>query len=60
MMIYLDDDSAAGLLARLLRQDGHDVQLPADVGLSGADDVVHLTHAAKQDRVLLPAIIAIS
>ncbi|HVC95344.1 MAG TPA: HEAT repeat domain-containing protein [Pirellulales bacterium] len=28
MKIYLDDDSAAGLLVRLLRQAGHDVQRP--------------------------------
>ena len=52
MRIYLDDDSAAPLLARLLRQAGHDVQFPADVGLSGEDDVVHLTHAVKDDRAL--------
>jgi predicted nuclease of predicted toxin-antitoxin system len=53
MRIYLDDDSAAQLLARLLRQAGHEVQIPADVGLSGEDDAVHLTHAVKDDRVLL-------
>jgi DNA-binding response OmpR family regulator len=53
MRVYLDDDSAALLLARLLRQAGHDVELPADVGLSGEDDAVHLTHASKYDRVLL-------
>ena len=41
MRVYLDDDSAALLLARLLRQAGHDVELPADVGLSGEDDAVH-------------------
>jgi hypothetical protein len=53
MRIYLDDDSAAQLLARLLRQAGHEVQIPADVGLLGEDDAVHLTHAVKDDRVLL-------
>jgi hypothetical protein len=53
MKIYLDDDSAAGLLARLLRLAGNDVQFPGDVGLSGADDAVHLTHAVKDDRALL-------
>jgi predicted nuclease of predicted toxin-antitoxin system len=53
MRIYLDDDSAAPLLARLLVQAGHDVQLPADVGLSGEDDAVHLTHAVRNDRSLL-------
>jgi hypothetical protein len=29
MRLYLDDDSAAALLARLLRQAGHDVRVPA-------------------------------
>jgi hypothetical protein len=52
MRLYLDDDSAAALLARLLRNAGHDVQLPADMSLSGEDDVIHMTHAAKDDRVL--------
>jgi predicted nuclease of predicted toxin-antitoxin system len=53
MMIYLDDDSASALLARLLRQAGHDAQLPADIGLSGADDSVHLAHAIRQVRICL-------
>jgi predicted nuclease of predicted toxin-antitoxin system len=53
MRLYLDDDSAASHLARLLRHAGHDVQLPSDVGLSGEDDAVHLTYAAKDVRVLL-------
>ena len=53
MKFYLDDDSAAMLLARLLQQAGHDIQVPADVGLSGEDDAVHLTHAVKHDRILL-------
>jgi predicted nuclease of predicted toxin-antitoxin system len=53
MRLYLDDDSAATLLARLLRQAGHDVETPIDAGLPGEDDVVHLTYAVKNDRVLL-------
>ena len=53
MRIYLDDDSAARLLARLLRQAAHDVQFPTDVGLSGENDAVHLTHAVRDDRVVL-------
>jgi predicted nuclease of predicted toxin-antitoxin system len=53
MRLYLDDDSASPLLSRLLRQGGHDVQMPADVGLSGEDDAVHLTYAVKDDRALL-------
>ena len=53
MRIYLDDDSAASLLVRLLRQAGHEVQIPTDVGLWGEDDSVHLSHAVEDDRVLL-------
>jgi Domain of unknown function (DUF5615) len=53
MRIYLDDDSAAFLLSRFLRQDGHDVQSPADTSLTGEDDAVHLTHASEDNRVLL-------
>ena len=53
MRVYLDDDSASGLLTRLLRQAGHDVQIPNDVGLAGQDDVIHLTHAVREDRVCL-------
>jgi hypothetical protein len=53
MRLYLDDDSAAALLARLLRQAGHDVEIPADARLTGEDDVVHLTYAVKEDRVFL-------
>jgi Domain of unknown function (DUF5615) len=52
MTIYLDDDIAAGLLALLLRKDGHDVVVPADVGLDGAHDPVHLTRAIRDGRVL--------
>jgi hypothetical protein len=53
MRIYLDDDSAAVLLATLLHQAGHDVQRPVDVGMAGEDDAVHLAHAVLEDRVLL-------
>jgi predicted nuclease of predicted toxin-antitoxin system len=53
MKLYLDDDSAAKLLAALLRSAGHDVQLPADVGLSKAHDPVHLVQAVQEDRALL-------
>jgi predicted nuclease of predicted toxin-antitoxin system len=53
MRIYLDDDSAASLLIRLLQQAGHDSATPTDVGLAGEDDAVHLTEAVKDDRVLL-------
>jgi hypothetical protein len=53
MNLYLDDDSVDALLVRLLRQAGHDVQLPQDVGQRGSHDAVHLRHAIRTDRVLL-------
>jgi hypothetical protein len=53
MRLYLDDDSASALLVRLLRQAGHDVQIPIDVGMGGEDDPVHLAHAIRDARVLL-------
>lgn len=53
MMLYLDDDSASVLLARLLVHAGHDVQIPADVGRSGDEDPIHLAHAIRVGRVLL-------
>jgi hypothetical protein len=40
MRLYLDDDSAGALLTRYLAQAGHDVEIPADVGLTGDDDPV--------------------
>ncbi len=53
MRLYLDDDSADALLVALLRQAGHDVQVPADVGMKGEFDSVHLTHSVREDRVLV-------
>jgi hypothetical protein len=53
MNLYLDDDSAKALLAKLLRKGGHQVIVPADVGLSGADDAEHLLHTVQQSLVLL-------
>ena len=54
MRLYLDDDIVDGLLVKLLRKAGHDVQVPSDIGRYGADDPVHLTHAVTADRVFLP------
>jgi predicted nuclease of predicted toxin-antitoxin system len=51
--LYLDDDSVDTLLIRLLRHAGHAVQIPADVGISGDDDSVHLAYAIGADRILL-------
>jgi hypothetical protein len=53
MRIYLDDDSAANLLVRLLGQSGCEVQIPSAVGLAGEDDAVHLTFAISDDRAIL-------
>jgi len=53
MTLYLDDDIAWPLLAKLLRDAGHDVQLPGDIGMSGSEDPVHLTRAIRDGRVFL-------
>jgi hypothetical protein len=53
MNLYLDDDSAKASLARLLRAAGHQVVIPADVGLAGVSDPRHLTHTVQQHLVLL-------
>ena len=53
MRLYLDDDSASALLSRLLRNAGHDVRLPAEIGMSGENDAVHLMHAVLEDRICL-------
>jgi predicted nuclease of predicted toxin-antitoxin system len=53
MRLYLDDDSVSGRLVSFLQQAGHDVMIPADVNLSGQDDVVHLTRAVEEHRVML-------
>ena len=53
MRLYLDDDSIAVVLVRLLRQAGHDLLLPSEAGLSGDSDAVHFEHAIREQRVLL-------
>ena len=53
MRLYVDDDSVDPGLIRLLRRDGHDVQVPADVGLAGSSDQVHLAHAIRDLRAIL-------
>ena len=53
MRLYLDEDSVSSLLVRLLVQAGHDVAIPADTGLAGEWDPIHLTHAIVNDRLLL-------
>jgi hypothetical protein len=53
MMIYLDDDSTASQLVRALRQAGHDVRTPAEAGLAGAHDALHLRQAIREGRSLV-------
>lgn len=53
MLLYLDDDFIEGVLVKLLRKAGHDVIIPADASLSGADDPAHLTHAISTGRLLM-------
>jgi len=53
MRLYLDDDMASALLARLLRDAGNDVQLPLETEMSGASDPVHLAYCMGQGRCLL-------
>ena len=42
MKLYLDDDICASLLVAQLRKAGHDVMIPADIGMSGRHDAEHL------------------
>jgi hypothetical protein len=53
MNLYPDDDSAKASLVRLLRAAGHQVVIPADVGLARVADARHLTYAVQQQLVLL-------
>src|SRR5262249_1972064 len=53
MRLYLDEDTASALLPSLLRNAGHDVQVPADVGLSSRHDAAQLLHSIREDRVFL-------
>jgi predicted nuclease of predicted toxin-antitoxin system len=53
MKLYLDEDSVATLLVKLLRQAGHDILLPAEIGMVGKTDPVQLTRAIREGRALL-------
>ena len=53
MNLYLDDDSVDSLLVRLLRDGGHDVRIPADLGAIGDHDALHLRNAIHDGRTLL-------
>jgi predicted nuclease of predicted toxin-antitoxin system len=53
MRLYLDDDSCHGVLASLLRQAGHDVIVPNQVGTSGDNDPVHFAWSIRERRVIV-------
>ena len=53
MNLYLDDNSVKASLANLLRRAGHQVTLPADLGLAGASDPRHLASCAGRGLVPL-------
>jgi hypothetical protein len=55
MRIYIDEDMAAGLLVRLLRKAGHDVEAPAGAGMLGRSDPVQFTFAIHDSRLCLTA-----
>jgi len=53
MRIYLDEDLASGLLAKLLQKAGHDVSTPTAIGTLGKSDAVQLTCAIHEQRACL-------
>lgn len=53
MNLYLDDDTAGGLLVKLLQATPHDVLLPKEIGRAGAKDPIHFLEAMTRDRVVL-------
>jgi hypothetical protein len=53
MNLYLDDDSAKASLVSLLRRVGHQVCIPADLGLTGVSDPRHFLSAVRNNLVLL-------
>ena len=53
MQIYLDDCADSKPLVGLLQQAGHSVYTPRGESTSGADDPVHLAHAAAHGYVLI-------
>lgn len=53
MNLYLDDNSIKASLVNLLRRAGHQVILPADLGLAGDADPCHLAGCATHGLVLL-------
>jgi predicted nuclease of predicted toxin-antitoxin system len=53
MKLYLDDNIADHWLVALLRKAGHDVAIPAEVGMAGKSDPLHFVFAMQHSFVLL-------
>lgn len=53
MNLYIDDNTCKALLATLLRKAGHQVTLPADVGMAGVSDAPHFLYAINHLLVVL-------
>jgi predicted nuclease of predicted toxin-antitoxin system len=53
MRIYVDEDMAATLLIRLLKNAGHDVDAPSGAGMLGRSDPAQFTFAIHENRVCL-------
>jgi predicted nuclease of predicted toxin-antitoxin system len=53
MNLYLDDNINKGRLADRLRKAGHQVVLPATVGLAGTTDTRHFLHALEHNLALI-------
>lgn len=52
LRLYLDDCSNSRELTAKLRDAGHDVLIPVDVGTRGASDRVHIERAIAERRLL--------
>ncbi len=53
MRIYVDEDTASGLLVRLQQGAGHDVETPVGATMRGQSDAAQLTFAIHERRVFL-------
>jgi hypothetical protein len=53
MRLYLDEDLASALFAKLLQKAGHDVSTPTATGTLGKSDAVQLTCAIHERQACL-------
>ena len=54
-MRFLIDNPISPLVAKVLRENGHDAIHVQDVGLQAADDLVIFGLAQQQDRIIVSA-----